>query len=416
LTGVQEKSLKQEYLVIVTDEQVVNLQTVYFYYFILAVIVMTHKPFSNPIYITQPILPQLNKFANKLEKIWDLKWLTNNGFQHQQLEKKLAEALKVPHLSLFNNGTIALATAVQCLRLSGEVITTPFTFPATPHVLSWNNIKPIFCDIEPLTMNINPDAIEEMITPKTTGILAVHVFGSPCDVTKIQEIADRYGLKVVYDAAHAFMVELAGKGIGGFGDITMFSFHATKLFHTAEGGALTYNDLNLKKRVDLLKNFGIKNEDEVTMPGINGKMNEIQAALGLLVLEELAEERKKREVVFQTYQQYLGNIDGITLLPESSATVKSNQYMPIRINEQRFGRSRDYVYAKLKEFNVITRRYFFPLCSQYACYRQLPSAHPASLPVANQVVQEVLCLPFYGALALADTEKICSILVSLKKK
>lgn len=376
---------------------------------------MTHTPFREPIYVTQPILPSLDAFSTKLQDIWESKWLTNNGLQHQQLEAKLTEALKVPYLSLFNNGTIALATAVQSLRLSGEVITTPFTFPATPHVLAWNNINPIFCDIEPQTMNINPDVLESLITPKTTGILAVHVFGSPCDAGKIQEIADRYGLKVIYDAAHAFMVEVDGRGIGSFGDITMFSFHATKLFHTAEGGALTYNDLNLKKRVDLLKNFGIKNENEVMMPGINGKMNEIQAALGLLVLDELAAERRKREAVAQAYRHYLGNVEGIALLPETSATVKSYQYMPLTINARKFGRSRDTVHEKLKEFNIITRRYFFPLCSQYACYRQLPSASPDNLPVAHRVVQEILCLPFYGALPLADVEKICSILLSLKK-
>ncbi|MCK4827649.1 DegT/DnrJ/EryC1/StrS family aminotransferase, partial [bacterium] len=243
------------------------------------------KPFEEPIYVTRPLLPDIKELTGKLEEIWDAKWLTNSGPQHVLLEEMLSKTLRVPNTSLFNNGTIALMTACQSLRLSGEVITTPFTFPATPHVLSWNNIKPVFCDIDPGTMNIDAQKIESMITPETTAIMPVHVFGTPCDVVKIQEIADRYSLKVIYDAAHAFGVEFEGQGIGNFGDISMFSFHATKLFHTAEGGALTFKDTNMKARIDLLKNFGIKNEEEVVMPGINGKMNEIQAALGLVNLE-----------------------------------------------------------------------------------------------------------------------------------
>ncbi len=375
---------------------------------------MKHTPFAEPIYVTRPVLPSLDQFAGRLREVWESRWLTNSGAQHQELEKRLTTLLKTPGLSLFNNGTIALVTAVQSLRLSGEVITTPFTFPATPHVLAWNGIKPIFCDIDPVTMNIDASKIEGMITPKTTGILAVHVFGTPCDVLQIQTIADMYGLKVVYDAAHAFMVEVHHKGIGCFGDITMFSFHATKLYHTAEGGALTYNDKNLKNRIDLLKNFGIKNENEVMMPGINGKMNEIQAALGILMLDELEKERSLRKKVFNVYKAHFDGIDGISLQPPSQVDVDSFQYFPIRIDQEKFGLSRDDVYEKLKAFNVFTRKYFFPLCSQFACYRQIESASPQNLPNAGKVVKEVLCLPFYGDLATEDVEKICSILLSMK--
>ena len=264
-------------------------------------------------------------------------------------------------------------------------------------------------------MNIDASKIEGMITPKTTGILAVHVFGTPCNVLEIQRVADMYGLKVVYDAAHAFMTEIHNRGIGSFGDITMFSFHATKLFHTAEGGALTYNDPDLKLRIDLLKNFGIKNEDEVMMPGINGKMNEIQAALGIVMIDELEKERMLRKQLLDTYTSCLDDVDGICLPPPSRTDVDSFQYFPIRIQEEKFGISRDAVYERFKTFNVFTRKYFYPLCSQYACYRQIPSAQPQNLPNAEKTVREVLCMPFYGGLRLDDVEKICSILISMKK-
>ncbi|MCG8639504.1 MAG: DegT/DnrJ/EryC1/StrS family aminotransferase [Desulfobacterales bacterium] len=364
--------------------------------------------------MTRPVLPALDRFTHQLRDVWESRWLTNSGAQHHELETRLTKLLKTPGLSLFNNGTIALVTAIQSLRLSGEVITTPFTFPATPHVLAWNGIKPIFCDIDPVTMNIDASKIEGMITPKTTGILAVHVFGTPCDVEQIQKTADMYGLKVVYDAAHAFMVEIENKGIGCFGDITMFSFHATKLYHTAEGGALAYSDINLKNRIDLLKNFGIKNESEVIMPGINGKMNEIQAALGILMLDELEKERSRRKDIFNIYKSLLEDVEGISLPPSSQAEVESFQYFPIRIDEKKFGLCRDEVYERFKTFNVFTRKYFFPLCSQYACYRQIESSSPKNLPNATQIVKEVLCLPFYGDLKIEDVEKICSILLSMK--
>lgn len=373
------------------------------------------KPFERPIYVTRPLLPDLNNVTAKLEEVWDSQWLTNTGPQHVALEKRLVDLLKVPYLSLFNNGTIALITACQSLRLSGEVITTPFTFPATPHVLSWNNIRPVFCDIDPATMNIDARKIESMITPHTSGILAVHVFGTPCDVTAIRQVADHYGLKVVYDAAHAFEVEVSGAGIGTFGDITMFSFHATKLFHTAEGGALTFSDPNLKRRIDLLKNFGIKNEEEVVMPGINGKMNEVQAALGVVLLDYIDEERAKRQKIIETYRDLLKDIDGVHLNPVLPDVKGSCQYFVIRINEKRFGVSRDVVHERFKEYNVFTRKYFYPLCSSYTCYRQLPSSAPDNLPAAHEVVQEVLSLPLYGGLSLDAVERICAILKSCRK-
>ena len=373
------------------------------------------KPFKKPIYVTRPMLPDLKEFQHELEEIWDSQWLTNNGPKHQKLEKEICRLLKVPNISLFNNGTIALLVAINSLRVNGEVITTPFTFAATPHVLAWNGITPIFCDIDENSMNIDASKIEQMITPKTTAILAVHVFGTPCDVQKIQEVADRYGLKVIYDAAHAFNTQIDGGGIGNFGDITMFSFHATKLFHTAEGGALSFNDGNLKQRIDLLKNFGIKNEEEVMLAGINGKMNEIQAALGLVNLKYMEAERSKRKIVSETYRQCLSGIEGITLGELPSNVQPSYQYFVIRIDRQKFGISRDEVYNRLKEYNVYSRKYFYPLCSDYACYKQLPSAHPDNLPVAKKIVKEVLCLPFYGNLDVSTVEQICNILKGLKK-
>lgn len=375
---------------------------------------MTIKPFDQPVMVTRPLFPELSRFNIKLEEIWESKWLSNNGHQHRKLEEKIKETLCVPNVSLFNNGTIALIVAIQSLRLSGEVITTPFTFPATPHVLTWNNIKPVFCDIDPVTLNIDADKIESMITPDTTGILPVHVFGTPCEVDKIQDIADRYGLKVVYDAAHAFMCEIDGVGIGNFGDISMFSFHPTKLFHTGEGGALTYNDKNYKQRIDLLKNFGIKNEDEVIMPGINGKLNEIQAALGLIVLDMVENERTKRESISKRYRDRLSDIEGISYHILSENIKNSHQYFVIQIDEIVFGKTRDYVYEELKKYNVFTRKYFYPLCSDYTCYRQLPSSAPENLPNANSAVKRVLSMPFYGELTIDDVDKICDIIDEIK--
>jgi dTDP-4-amino-4,6-dideoxygalactose transaminase len=372
------------------------------------------KPFENPIYVTRPMLADLDEVNKELREIWESQWLTNGGVKHQKLEEELKKTLKVPSLSLFNNGTIALIVAIRSLRLSGEVITTPFTFPATPHVLAWNDITPVFCDINETTLTIDTDKLEKMITPRTSGILGVHVYGMPCNVHKIQEVADRYGLRVIYDAAHAFGTEIEGVGIGTFGDISMFSFHATKLFHTIEGGALTFNASHLKPRIDLLKNFGIKNEEEVVMPGINGKLNELQAAIGLINLRHLDEERAKRHKIVATYKQNLADIPGIKIFEIPEKIRNSYQYFMIRIGSE-FGRSRDEIHTELKKYNVITRKYFYPLCSDYSCYRQLPSANPENLPVAQRVVKEVLCMPLYGNLKLEDVETICQIIRSLKK-
>lgn len=376
---------------------------------------MDIKPFKNHIFITRPIFPKLAELTKKLKKIWNSNWLSNNGPQHQLFEKEVRKTLKVPYVSLFNNGTIALLTAIKALKLTGEVITTPFTFPATPHVLSWNNITPVFCDIDPITMNIDPNKIESLISKKTSAILAVHVFGTPSNVKEIRRIADKHNLKVIYDAAHAFEVEISGVGIGNFGDITMFSFHPTKLFHTAEGGALTFRHKWLKRKIDLLKNFGIKNEEEVIDIGINGKMNELQAALGLLVLKYIDGERKKRKILFETYKKCLQNVGGVSLLDQIPRVKNSYQYFVIRINEKKFGKSRDFVYAEFKKYNIFARKYFYPLCSNYPHYKNHPSSKKSNLPIANKVVSEVLSMPFYGELKVEDIERICLILKSFQK-
>jgi dTDP-4-amino-4,6-dideoxygalactose transaminase len=372
------------------------------------------KPFKDPIYVTRPLLADLSEVNQELCEIWESQWLTNGGTKHQKLEEELRKVLDVSGLSLFNNGTIALIVAIQSLRLSGEVITTPFTFPATPHVLPWNNITPVFCDIDETTLTIDAKKLERAITPKTTGILGVHVYGMPCNVHQIQEIADRYGLRVIYDAAHAFGAEVDGKGIGNYGDISMFSFHATKLFHTVEGGALTFNAAHLKARIDLLKNFGIKNEEEVVMPGINGKMNEVQAAIGLINLKHIEEERRKRQAIVETYKHHLADIGGIKVFEIPEEVRNSYQYFVIRVGEE-YGLSRDELHSKLKEYNVITRKYFYPLCSDYSCYRYLPSANPDNLPAAHKAVKEVLCMPLYGALDVEDAAQICEMVRMLKK-
>lgn len=372
------------------------------------------KPFSEPVYVTRPLLPDLKDVIKNLKEVWKSQWLTNGGSQQQLLEESLCRTLKVPALSLFNNGTTALMVACRSLNLEGEVITTPFTFPATPHVLSWLGCTPVFCDIDPVTMNIDADKIESLITPRTTGILAVHIFGTPCDVKKIQRIADRYHLKVIYDAAHAFEVEIDGEGIGNFGDASMFSFHATKLFHTAEGGALAFGRRAWKKEIDWLKNFGIKSPNEVVMVGINGKMNEIQAVLGLAILKLKDKERMRRRRLFETYKGCLGDVAGVSFVENPPNVKNSYQYFVIRINEKLFGRSRDYVYKKFKEYNIFTRKYFFPLCSDYPHYRNLTSVKPKRLPVAHCAVKEVLSMPFYGGLSSGDVQKICDILKSFQ--
>lgn len=372
--------------------------------------------FSEPIFVTRPLLPSLESFQRKLTEIWDSRWLTNHGRQHMLLEDRLTRVLGVKELSLFNNGTIALMTACRALGLSGEVITTPFTFAATPHALTWCGITPVFADIDPVTLNLDTQQIEKLITPSTTAILPVHVFGVPCDVAGIQDVANRYGLKVIYDAAHACGVEIDGKGIGNFGDLSMFSFHATKLFHTLEGGALTCSDTSIKMQLDLMRNFGIKNEEEVLLPGINGKLNEVQAAVGLLILENLPEEYAKRGLLIAAYREALEGVPGIICPPEFPNVKGNNQYFVIRINEEQFGCSRDEVYESFKKYNVFTRKYFYPLCSQFSCYENLSSASRENLPIATQIANEVLSLPLYGGLSESDVQQIAAILQSFSSQ
>jgi len=372
------------------------------------------KPFEVPIYVTRPVLPPKENFFSRVSDIWEAQWLTNMGEQHKEFEKKLIDVLKVPYLSIFNNGMNALLAAIRSLGIyDGEIITTPFTFAATPHSISWNGITPVFCDIDPIRMTLDPECLEPLITEKTRAILPVHVFGTVCDVHRIEKIAQKHGLKVLYDGAHVFGTEIDGVGIGNFGDITMFSFHATKLFHSAEGGALTCKDLSTKKEIDELKNFGIISEDEVRRVGLNGKMNEIQAALGLCVLEEIEHERKERERIKRTYIEELKGIDGISFLPDIPGVKHSLQYFVIRIDGKTFGRNRDYVYEELKKYNVFARKYFYPLCSNFACYSGLVSASPDNLPVANRVVNETLSMPFYGALSDDDITRICTVIKTI---
>jgi dTDP-4-amino-4,6-dideoxygalactose transaminase len=376
---------------------------------------MSLKKFAEPIYVTRPLLPPLERLTERLSQVWDARWLTNDGQQVQQLSEAIRGYLDVPHASIFNNGTIALLAAVRALRMTGEVITTPFTFPATPHAISWSGATPVFCDIDPVSMTLDPAAVEAHITPRTTGILAVHVYGIPCDVEGLQAVADKHGLKVVYDAAHAFGTRINGVGIGNFGDASMFSFHSTKLFHSAEGGALTCATAATKGEFDRLKNFGILNQEEVGEVGINGKMNELQAALGLVVLDCIAEEVRKRQAVIERYRSRLAGLPGLSMVREPDGVLSSCQYLVARIDAREFGVSRDVLFDRLKEHNVLARKYFYPLCTDYACYRDLPSSAPGRLPVASRVVKEVLCLPLYGSLALDDVDAICDIVTSANR-
>ena len=428
---------------------------------------------NKPIYVTQPFLPPLEEFIPYLKDIWDSKWLTNMGKYHQQFEKELAEYLGAKYVCLFANGTLALMTALQALRITGEVITTPFSFVATTHALHWNGITPVFCDIEPEYCNIDPDKIESLITPKTTAILPVHVYGNPCQVDKIQKIADTYGLKVIYDACHAFGVKVnntffknqkAGssakskpiptsssssadrfkgtvssplmgqatthissplmgeeKGEGGknytsilnFGDLSVLSFHATKVFTTFEGGAIICHDEKMKKRIDFLKNFGFADEVTVVAPGINAKMNEFQAALGLLQLKYIDKAIEKRKKIAELYRVKLSGIKGIRFLNDIPGVKHNYAYFPIFIDEKEYGKSRDEVYEELTKYNIYTRRYFYPLISQFPTYRNLESAATKKLPVASEIAKMVLCLPMYTE--LNDCEQKCAISLIVHK-
>lgn len=369
------------------------------------------KGIKEPIYVTQPLLPDLCSLQEEIQEIFESKWVTNHGLKHNLLEKELEEVLKVPNVSVFNNGTIALLTALKALELpkGSEVITTPFTFAATPHCISWNGLKPVFCDIEPDTMTINAQKIEELITPQTSAILPVHVYGFPCDVKKIGNIAKKNDLKVIYDGAHSFSTEINNEGIGTFGDITVFSFHATKLFNTLEGGCLTYKDEELMLKIYNLRNFGIKNEEEVVDIGINGKMNEIQASIGLLNLKLFRKEQMKRMKIKKLYLNLLRDIENIKIPEMPKNSTDSFQYFPIII-EDSFPLTRNQIYDKLKKYNIFTRKYFYPICSDYDVYKNLESSSKFNLPVANDLKQKVLCLPYYGNLNFEIVIQICNIL------
>lgn len=366
--------------------------------------------FVEPILITRPLLPSVEKMTSRMEEIWDSKWITNNGVQHQRLVIELKNRLGAEHITLFNNGTLALLLGLKSLDLTGEVITTPFTFPATVAAIDWNGLTPVFCDVEPDTLTIDASKIEALITEKTSAILAVHVYGNPCNVEKIQEIADRYRLKVIYDGAHAFGATIGDRPIGSYGDMTMFSFHATKLFNTIEGGALLVKDRMLAKKLVQLKNFGISGPEEVSMSGLNAKLNEVQAAMGLEVLKLVDEEREKRAEVKRMYDQYLAGIPGIRILTTLDKKCSSYQYYVIEINRDQFGASRDDVYERLKRNNIFTRKYFNPLCSEFDWYSHLDSAKRENLPQAHLAVTQVLALPYYGELGLDSVKRICHVL------
>ncbi|MDX9694886.1 MAG: DegT/DnrJ/EryC1/StrS family aminotransferase [Bacteroidales bacterium] len=366
---------------------------------------------NNKILVTQPAMPSLHEFIPYLEKIWESKWLTNNGQFHQQLESELADYLGVKYVSLFANGTLALLTALQTLKISGEVITTPYSFVATTNALWWNNLKPVFVDIDPDYHNLDPEKIAAAITPNTTAIMPVHVYGNPANLERIQEIADIYGLKVIYDAAHAFGVNYKGTSVLNYGDLSILSFHATKVFNTFEGGAIISHDEKTKKRIDYLKNFGFVDEITVTAPGINSKMNELQAAFGLLQLKDLKTNIKKRKEIAVRYNQGLMNIKGITLFKEFPGTEDYNYaYYPIFIDENEYGKTRDELYNHLTENGIFGRRYFYPLISNFPIYSGLKSAAPDNLKVANMVSQEVICLPIYPELELENVDFIINLI------
>lgn len=368
---------------------------------------------SKPIYVTQPYLPPLEEFIPYLEQIWENKILTNGGPFHQQLEKALCEYLGVEHIALFTNGTIALVTALQVLRVTGEVITTPYSFVATSHSLLWNGIKPVFVDINPDTLNLDPSKIEAAITPQTTAIMPVHCYGHPCDVEAIQKIADNYNLKVIYDAAHAFGVKDEKGSILNHGDMSVLSFHATKVFNTFEGGAIVCPDAKTKVRIDQLKNFGHVGETTVVAPGINGKMSEFNAALGLLQLKHLEKAIARRGEIDAAYREQLKEIKGIHCLNDAGEKTANYSYFPVLVDSD-YPITRDELYQKLKENGIHPRRYFYPLISDFPMYRGLPSAHRENLPVATKAAQEVLCLPIYPDLEMEIVEKITQFIAGVK--
>lgn len=370
---------------------------------------------EKPIYITQPSVPPLEEFIESLRQIWDNKILTNGGAFHKQFEKELAEYLGVPYVSLFSNGTLALMTALQTLRITGEVITTPYTFVATPNALVWNGLTPVFVDVDSKTGNMDASKIEFSITEDTTAILAVHVYGNPCEASEIQKIADTYGLKVIYDAAHAFNVKRKDESILNNGDLSILSFHATKVFNTIEGGAIICHDEKTKIRVDYLKNFGFAGESKIIAPGINAKMNELQAAYGILQLKELSENIRKRRVISEHYCSNLNEIEGIRTMETDPDVEYNYSYYPIFINKKKYGNSRDELYQHLSTNNIYGRRYFYPLVSSFSMYRSLDSAAVENLQNAYKLANEVICLPIYPDLDIQDVKRIIKIVSSFAK-
>lgn len=367
---------------------------------------------DHQITVTSPLLPPLEEFEPLLKDIWQKKWITNNGRYHRELERALCDYLGVEYLSLFTNGTLPLLAALRVLGIrGGEVITTPYSFVATTHALCWNGVRPVFVDVDPTTGNLDPDRIEAAITPQTVAIMPVHVYGTPCDTGRIQAIADRHGLKVIYDAAHAFGVRVGGSSLLLDGDISTLSFHATKTYNTVEGGALICHSAEMKRRVDSLRNFGFVSETEVEEPGINSKMDELRSAYGLLTLRHVDEAIAARRRVAEHYRAALSGVPGITLLPELPGVQSNYSYFPIFVEEDAYGMSRDALYQKLREHQILGRRYFYPLISSFSLYKDLPSAAPENLPVATRLSSQVLCLPLHHELGEADVERILSLVV-----
>ena len=361
--------------------------------------------------VTSPLLPNLDEFNEMLKEIWASKWITNNGQFHKHLEKALCEYLKVPYISLFTNGTLPLLTALQASRITGEVITSPYSFVATTHSIWWNGCRPVFVDIEEETCGIDPDKIEAAITPKTTAIMPVHCYGKPVKTKRIQEIADKYGLKVIYDAAHAFGVEVDGESVLKAGDMSTLSFHATKVYNTLEGGALVMHDEQTKQRIDYLKNFGFADEVTVVAPGINSKVDEVRAAYGLLNLKQVDTVIANRQKVANRYREALKNVPGVRFFDDMPGVRHNYSYFPIFIKADEYGMSRDELYFKMKEANVLGRRYFYPLISTFSTYRGLPSAAPENLPVATRLANEVICLPMHYELSDSDVDRILSLII-----
>ena len=397
---------------------------------------------NKQITVTSPLLPNLDEFHELLKEIWDSKWITNNGSFHRQLEAALAEYLKVPYVSLFTNGTLPLLTALQALRITGEVITTPYSFVATTHSIWWNGCKPVFVDVDPKTGNMDPDKIEAAITPKTTAIMPVHCYGKPCDVRRIKEIADKYGLKVIYDAAHAFAleipkhesdykvafdeannvfnpsraakkIEVETESILNWGDVSTLSFHATKVYNTIEGGAMIMHDAETKKRIDYLKNFGFAGETTVVGPGINSKVDEMRAAYGLLNLKQVDAAIEVRKKIADVYREALRGVDGLTFYEDMPGVKHNYSYFPVFIDAEKYGMTRDELYFKMKEANVLGRRYFYPLISEFSTYRGLESARRENLPNAHKMADSVICLPMHHELNDSDIERTLNIILNI---